>query len=157
MVKAVATGYRVGAKHCDSNVLVKLLCRAVEYEGVVYTGETYEELMKKVNLVNEDFDLLEDVYNDEHLLKYTFYDDVFFDPEDKNFKYFLDSNIRIGTPHCCCSMIYLTCIYEGTGGNREEQGSTDDTMYTLIAWKNLLVKMGRMENTLFESIGSCCT
>jgi len=166
--QCVASGYLLG-KH-DIIGLVRLLCKSITCDGDegddydLYDSDTDIDptIFQKDDFENLFIGGIFDHYGWEDFIgimsdKYTaieLYDDIVFDSKKRLFFYKHDPNIKIGEPHACIQMIYVSLIDQCYGTGTE---IPDFTLINLVNWKKELVKQRRMKDVKFSMAMNCCS
>ena len=159
---AVAFGIKI-AKHNNFRKLCKLIATKV-YKTI---NNESMNILQEVDIDNEDFD-----NNYETIYRVQLYDDIVYKGElstklleispsemfGVKFTYSENSQIKIGYPHICVTMIYLGCVGDDLGGKDGPIKINDETIKDLLEWKQQLIEQNRLEDSaILSMVGNCCS
>lgn len=137
---AVALGLHLG--HGEIKALLKLVSR--EYS--IITNNENEE----VYIIKLYSDIICDYGSEFEIVEYELSSMIF--------TYLHNSNIMIGQPHCCTTMIYLGCAGDDLGGQDDPVNIDFSTINDLKNWKTHLETEGRIpHHTRLQMIKNCCS
>ncbi len=149
--QCAATGYSIGCH--DVLGVLRVVCKSITSDGKTYTVNNFEELLEDGVLLELDWgEIIEIMKVEPETVE--LYDDVEFDPRNSGFFFGKkDPNIKIGEPHPCMQMIYITC----DDNHDHSVPVPDSTLINLVNWKQKLVKQGRMKDVKFNMVINCCS
>lgn len=154
---AVATGYLLG-KHDNLWNILPVVCQSITIDGKEYSlhDTAWIEPVSKYFEENDIVDILSLTEDEDVTL--TLFEDMVIAGDGDCFLVKQWPNIKIGQPHNCCNMIYISCVGDDLGGTEDDAIIEDRTLRHLMELKNILVARNRINaNVKFASVANCCS